>query len=146
MNFLETHTGLLSLSLRLAEVATCSLHYSTLSIALFQESHLISYWPMKQQWVRGKWAINLCNVIRGWSTVSKCLRRQPSKLCSQTNWGERESIQGKPLFLLLPLSTQHQGIKSIIFQRSVHFSYRPGFYVLCTPAQGRTAVWALHPL
>lgn len=34
---------------------------------------------MKQCRVRGKWTINLCNVIHGWSAVSKCLHRQPSK-------------------------------------------------------------------
>lgn len=113
--------------------------------SLFQESHLISYWPMKQCRVRGKWTINLCNVIRGLSAVSKCLHRQPSKPAVKRILQKR-NLSRAGLSLYLSPARQQQGIKHIIFQRSVHFSYRLAFYVLCTPAQGRTAVWAPHPL
>lgn len=111
---------------------------------LFQDPHLISYWPMKQCRVRGKWTINLCNVIHGWCAVSKCLLRQPSKPAVKRILQER-NLSRAGLSLYLSPARQQQGIKRIIFQRSVHFSYRLAFYVLCTPAQGRTAVWAPHP-
>ena len=111
---------------------------------LFQESHLISYWPMKQCRVRGKRTINLCNVIHESSAVSKCLLRQPSKPAVKRILQKR-NLSRAGLSLYLSPARQQQGIKHIIFQRSVHFSYRLAFYVLCTPAQGRTAVWAPHP-
>lgn len=46
-------------------------------------------------------------------------------------------------------SQQQHGIEPderIVFYSSVHFSYRICFYVSSTPAQGRTAVWALDLL
>lgn len=138
------HTGLLHVCLRCT--VTYSVHNkSTLQILLFQESHLISYWPMKQRRVRGKWTINLCNVIHGLSAVSKCLLRQPSKPAVKRILQKR-NLSRAGLSLYPSPARQQQGIKHIIFQRSVHFSYRLAFYVLCTPAQGRTAVWAPHPL
>lgn len=140
----HTHIGLVHVCLR--STVTYSVHNnSTPQILLFQESHLISYWPMKQWRVRGKWTINLCNVIHGLSAVSKCLHRQPSKPAVKRILQKR-NLSRAGLSLYLSPARQQQGIKHIIFQRSVHFSYRLAFYVLCTPAQGRTAVWAPHPL
>lgn len=144
--FARKHTHPFHISPR----STYSVHNnSTPQILLFQKilkkSHLISHCPMKQWRVRGKWTINLCNVIHGLSVVSKCLHRHPSKPAVKRILQKR-NLSRAGLSLYLSPARQQQGIKHIIFQRSVHFSYRLAFYVLCTPAQGRTAVWAPHPL
>lgn len=125
-------------------ITTLPLRYSSFK-KNNKKSHLISHCPMKQWRVRGKWTINLCNVIHGLSVVSKCLHRHPSKPAVKRILQKR-NLSRAGLSLYLSPARQQQGIKHIIFQRSVHFSYRLAFYVLCTPAQGRTAVWAPHPL
>ena len=143
----HAHTHELDWLMSAWEVPSFILCITTLPLRFssFKKSHLISYWPMKLWRVRGKWTINLCNVIPGLSTVSKCLHRHPSKTAVKRILQKR-NLSRAGLSLYLPPARQQQGIKHIIFQRSVHFSYRLSFYVLCTPAQGRTAVWAPHPL
>lgn len=67
----------------------------------FKIPHLISDWPMKQRRGRGKWTISLCNVIHGWSALSKCLLRQPSKSAVKRILQKKGCIQGRPFSLSL---------------------------------------------
>lgn len=102
-------------------------------------------WFHIDQWNSAGWEASEQSVFVMWSTdwarcVNVCTGVRPHESCRKRN------LSGAGLSLYLPPALQQQGIRRIIFQRSVHFSYRLAFYVLCTPARGRTAVWAPHPL
>ena len=70
-----------------------------------------------------------------WANV--CTGSHPSPQSNE--FCRNRNLSRAGLSLYLSPARQQQVIKHIIFQRSVHFSYRLAFYVLCTPAQGENS-------
>lgn len=105
--------------------------------------YLILYWPMKQ---RGKWTINLCNAIRGWSAVSKCLLRQPSKSAVKRILQKKGMYPGQA-FLFISRLPDSSGVSSTLYSTTLcifHIESPFMFYVrqlrgeqLC----GRRILW-----
>lgn len=70
---------------------------------------------MKQ---RGKWTINLCNVIRGWSAVSKCLLRQPSKSAVKRMLQKKGMYPGQA-FLFISRLPDSSGVSSTLYSTAL---------------------------
>ncbi len=94
--------------------------------------------------------------VDGAPCVNVCTGIHPDLASNPFHWKEDLSGAARslslflcPFSLSLSLFHQQHGIEPderIVFYSSVHFSYRLCFYVSSTPAQGRTAVWALDLL
>lgn len=101
---------------------------------------------MKQRRVRGKWTINLCNAIRGWSAVSKCLLRQPSKSAVKRILQKKGMYPGQA-FLFISRLPDSSGVSSTLYSTALcifHIESPFMFYVrqlrgeqLC----GRRILW-----